>query len=64
MNWPCGNGKGFVKVELVNVPDSSRAGLNMNLNLKACEQELVLEKLFLHGIFELALRRATKKMDV
>ncbi|KAL6271615.1 hypothetical protein ACE6H2_028526 [Prunus campanulata] len=35
----CGNGDGFVKVERVIVPDSSKAFANMNLSWKACPQE-------------------------
>ncbi|PQQ02486.1 G-type lectin S-receptor-like serine/threonine-protein kinase [Prunus yedoensis var. nudiflora] len=35
----CGNGDGFVKVERVKVPDSSKALVNMNLSWKACRQE-------------------------
>ncbi|CAL9023721.1 unnamed protein product [Prunus brigantina] len=35
----CGNGDGFVTVEHVKVPDSSKALVNMNLSWKACSQE-------------------------
>lgn len=35
----CGNGEGFVKVENVKIPNSSRARVNMNVSLKGCEQE-------------------------
>ncbi|KAL6271618.1 hypothetical protein ACE6H2_028529 [Prunus campanulata] len=35
----CGNGDGFVKVERVKVPDSSKALVNMNLSWNACPQE-------------------------
>ncbi|CAL2280830.1 unnamed protein product [Prunus armeniaca] len=35
----CGNGDGFVKVERVQVPDSSKALVNMNLSWKACPHE-------------------------
>ncbi|BFG43137.1 hypothetical protein CerSpe_294110 [Prunus speciosa] len=35
----CGNGDGFVKVERVKVPDSSKSLVNMNLSWKACPQE-------------------------
>ncbi|CAL9023720.1 unnamed protein product [Prunus brigantina] len=35
----CGNGDGFMKVELVKVPDSSKALVNMNLSWKACPHE-------------------------
>nr|XP_011460354.1 PREDICTED: G-type lectin S-receptor-like serine/threonine-protein kinase At1g11410 isoform X1 [Fragaria vesca subsp. vesca] len=35
----CGNGDGFVKIVRVKIPESSTASVNMNLSLKACEQE-------------------------
>nr|XP_011461990.1 PREDICTED: G-type lectin S-receptor-like serine/threonine-protein kinase At1g11410 [Fragaria vesca subsp. vesca] len=35
----CRNGEGFVKVENVKIPNSSRARVNMNVSLKGCEQE-------------------------
>ncbi|CAN6697442.1 unnamed protein product [Malus baccata var. baccata] len=35
----CQKGEGFVKVARVKVPDSSKARVNMSLNLQGCEQE-------------------------
>ncbi|XP_008235409.1 PREDICTED: G-type lectin S-receptor-like serine/threonine-protein kinase At1g11410 isoform X2 [Prunus mume] len=35
----CGNGDGFMKVERVKVPDSSKALVSMNLSWKACPHE-------------------------
>ncbi|PRQ28612.1 putative protein kinase RLK-Pelle-DLSV family [Rosa chinensis] len=35
----CGNGEGFVKIVRVKIPESSMASVNINMSLKACEQE-------------------------